>query len=58
MQKALFHFLTVTKSEGTFVRNVTMEHEIDGSEDSGLLFRVGSRVRRLVRRQRMERAMC
>jgi hypothetical protein len=29
-QKALFRFLTVTKSEGTFVRNVTMEHELDG----------------------------
>jgi hypothetical protein len=29
-QKALFRFLTVTKFEGTFVRNVTMEHEIDG----------------------------
>jgi hypothetical protein len=29
-QKVLFRFLTVTNFEGTFVRNVTMQHEIDG----------------------------
>jgi hypothetical protein len=36
-QKALFRFLTVAKFEGTLVRNVAMEHEIDGVTVRGVV---------------------